>query len=39
MIKFGSQVDVVIPDLNNLRITVEPDMEVRAGESVIAEFG
>ena len=38
MIKFGSQVDLVIPELQNLKIKVKPGCEVIAGESVIAEY-
>ena len=38
-IVFGSQVDVVIPELENLRIEVKPGDEVRAGVSVIARYG
>jgi len=36
MIKFGSQVDLVFPKLQNIKIEVEPGCEVVAGESVIA---
>ena len=38
MIKFGSQVDVVIPDLNQLKIQVKAGEEVQAGTTVLAEF-
>jgi phosphatidylserine decarboxylase len=38
-IVFGSQVDVVIPELENLRIAVRPGDEVKAGISVIARYG
>jgi len=37
-IVFGSQVDVVIPELKKLRIEVKPGDEVKAGVSVIARF-
>ena len=39
MIKFGSQVDLGIPNLDSLRIRVKPGDEVVAGVSVIAGFG
>jgi phosphatidylserine decarboxylase len=38
-IVFGSQVDVVIPKLENLKIEVKPGNEVKAGISVIARYG
>jgi phosphatidylserine decarboxylase len=38
MIRFGSQVDVVIPDLEGCQITVEPGMIVRAGLTVISRY-
>lgn len=38
MIKFGSQVDLVIPKLGNNRIKVHPGDEVMAGVSVLAEY-
>ena len=38
-IVFGSQVDVVIPELENLRIEVKPGDEVKAGVSVVARYG
>jgi phosphatidylserine decarboxylase len=38
-IVFGSQVDVVIPELKNLKIEVKPGDEVKAGISVIARHG
>lgn len=38
-IVFGSQVDVVIPSLENLKIVVKPGNEVKAGISVIARYG
>jgi phosphatidylserine decarboxylase len=37
-IVFGSQVDVVIPELNKLRIEVKPGDEVKAGISIIARY-
>jgi phosphatidylserine decarboxylase len=36
---FGSQVDVVIPELESLRIAVKPGDELRAGVSIIARYG
>jgi phosphatidylserine decarboxylase len=36
-IRFGSQVDVVLPDAENIGIRVSPGDRVRAGETVIAE--
>jgi phosphatidylserine decarboxylase len=38
-ILFGSQVDVVIPELANLRVEVRPGDEVTAGVSIIARYG
>jgi len=38
MIKFGSQVDLVIPKLANIEINVKPGDRVMAGLSVIAEY-
>jgi len=38
MIKFGSQVDVVIPELENIKIKSKPGEKVVAGISVIAEY-
>jgi phosphatidylserine decarboxylase len=38
-ILFGSQVDVVIPKLENLKIEVKTRDEVQAGVSVIARYG
>jgi phosphatidylserine decarboxylase len=37
-IVFGSQVDTVIPELNNLRIEVKPGDEVRAGVTALAKY-
>ncbi len=39
MIKFGSQVDLVLPKFEGLKIVVTPGDEVLAGVSVIAEYG
>jgi phosphatidylserine decarboxylase len=39
VIVFGSQVDVVIPELMNLRMEVKPGDEVKAGVSIIARYG
>jgi len=39
MIAFGSQVDVAIPQLDNLKITVKPGDHVRAGFSIVARHG
>jgi phosphatidylserine decarboxylase len=36
-ILFGSQVDVVLPDCETVRVLVQPGQRVRAGETVIAE--
>jgi phosphatidylserine decarboxylase len=38
VIRLGSQVDLVLPDRPELRVTVRPGDRVRAGETVIAEF-
>ncbi len=38
MIRFGSQVDLVIPELPNLKIKSEPGDEVIAGESIIVQY-
>jgi phosphatidylserine decarboxylase len=38
IIKFGSQVDLLIPELPRLKICVEPGDEVVAGVSIIAEY-
>jgi phosphatidylserine decarboxylase len=38
-ILFGSQVDLVIPELENSKIEVMPGDEVKAGISVIARYG
>ena len=39
MIRFGSQVDLVIPDLVDCEIAVKPGQVVRAGLTVIARYG
>jgi phosphatidylserine decarboxylase len=39
MIRFGSQVDIAIPQLENLEMSVRPSDEVKAGISVIARYG
>jgi phosphatidylserine decarboxylase len=36
MIRFGSQVDIIIPDSKNIQIKVNPKTKVKAGVSVIA---
>jgi len=38
MIKFGSQVDLVIPKLKNLEFMIKPGDEVEAGVSIIASY-
>ena len=38
MIKFGSQVDLVIPELENIKINSKPGEKVLAGVSVMAEY-
>jgi len=37
-ILFGSQVDVVLPDREGVRVLVKPGQRLRAGETVIAEI-
>ncbi len=39
MIKFGSQVDLVVPALGGCRICVKPGDEVIAGVSVVVDYG
>ena len=39
MIKFGSQVDLVLPQLEGLRILAEVGKQVKAGVSVLATYG
>jgi phosphatidylserine decarboxylase len=38
VIRFGSQVDLVLPDIEELGVLVQPGQRVRAGESVIARL-
>jgi len=38
MVKLGSQVDLIIPDLPGLKIVKKQGDKVRAGETIIAEF-
>jgi len=38
MIRFGSQVDLVIPDLSSLRVEVKAGEKVKAGISIVAYF-
>ena len=38
MIRFGSQVDLCLPDLPSLRLNVSPGDKVKAGVSVVATF-
>jgi len=38
-IVFGSQVDLAIPELENLKIEVKPGEELKAGVSVVARYG
>lgn len=38
MIRFGSQVDLILPYLSSLRIEVKPGEKVKAGTSVVATF-
>jgi hypothetical protein len=38
MIRFGSQADVILPELSNLNITVNPGDKVKAGKSIIASI-
>jgi phosphatidylserine decarboxylase len=37
-IRFGSQVDLVLPDRDDVRVLVAPGQRVRAGETVVAEL-
>lgn len=39
MIRFGSQVDLAVPDSVDYEITVEPGQDVRAGLTVVARYG
>lgn len=38
VIRFGSQVDLVLPARTELEVLVEPGQRVRAGESIVAEL-
>ncbi|MBE0447296.1 MAG: phosphatidylserine decarboxylase family protein [Actinobacteria bacterium] len=38
MIKFGSQVDLILPQVDGLEVTVTPGDELKAGESIIARL-
>lgn len=38
MIKFGSQADLILPDIQGLEITVKEDEQVYGGKSIIAEY-
>lgn len=38
VIRFGSQVDLIIPDLPSLKILAEPGEQVKAGTSIVAVF-
>ena len=38
VIRFGSQVDLILPDLRSLRIMVMPGIKVKAGISIVATF-
>ena len=38
IIRFGSQVDLILPDLPNLHIMVEPGQKVKATTSILATF-
>ena len=38
IIRFGSQVDLVLPDLTSLRIEVNPGTKVKAGISILATY-
>ncbi len=37
MIRIGSQVDIVVPQLAEMQVKVSPGDKVRAGESVLVE--
>ena len=37
-ITFGSQVDVIVPLIENIKVRVNPGQYVKAGETIIAEF-
>jgi phosphatidylserine decarboxylase len=38
-VKFGSQVDIIIPDIKGLKFNIKKGDRVYAGESIIARFG
>ena len=38
VIRFGSQVDVLIPEIDNLKICVKINQEIKAGLTVIAQY-
>lgn len=38
MIRFGSQVDLILPDVSSLQIEVRPGEQIKAGVSVLARF-
>lgn len=38
MIRFGSQVDLILPDVSSLQIEVRPGEKVKAGVSILARF-
>ena len=39
MIRFGSQVDLIIPQTEGLKILVEVGDEIKAGETLVVEYG
>jgi phosphatidylserine decarboxylase len=38
MIRFGSQVDLILPDVSSIRIEIKPGDNVKAGVSVVARI-
>lgn len=38
MIRFGSQVDLIIPHIPGLQVTVKEGLRVRAGETIVARY-
>lgn len=38
MIRFGSQVDLILPDISSLQIKVKPGDKIKAGVSVLARY-
>ena len=38
VIRFGSQVDILIPEIENLKICVELNQEIKAGLTVVAQY-